>query len=224
MPVGAVEADSLPMTAERAIAERRKKASGGSFGAITGVVRSGVRRTRLRSAHRAYLFLVDASSSSGSAVLRRAEPVDAPAIGVVFSGAVRASGIRPPDTPRQPEPVSVDWAALIDARTRPYVVTVAVGDAGDIIGFSAVDTRLGELFLLFVHPAHAHRGIGRALLGDAHRVLGDAGHREVFLYVEEDNTDAIRVYTGAGYRADGTVRESYPPGAIVREFRMVRIL
>lgn len=64
------------------------------------------------------------------------------------------------------------------------------------------------MFLLFVDPAHGGRGIGRLLLDAAHDVLRAAGCSEVFLFTEERNMRARAVYAAAGYRADGTVRES----------------
>jgi len=80
------------------------------------------------------------------------------------------------------------------------------------------------MFLLFVHPEHAGRGVGRTLLGAAHDALRTAGCREAFLYTHEQNMRAIAVYEAAGYRRDGSVRESDFRGVHLREPRMVRPL
>jgi ribosomal protein S18 acetylase RimI-like enzyme len=94
----------------------------------------------------------------------------------------------------------------------------------NVIGYTAVHTADGEMFLLFVDPAQAGRGVGRALLDAAHDVLRDAGRTEVFLFTEERNTRARAVYAAAGYRPDGAVRESELEGVPVRELRLVKEL
>jgi ribosomal protein S18 acetylase RimI-like enzyme len=80
------------------------------------------------------------------------------------------------------------------------------------------------MYLLFVHPQHNRRGVGRALLDAGHEALRAAGCREVFLYTHEQNERAIAVYEAAGYRRDGTVRESDFRGIHQREPRLVKAL
>jgi ribosomal protein S18 acetylase RimI-like enzyme len=80
------------------------------------------------------------------------------------------------------------------------------------------------MFLLFVHPSHAGRGVGRQLLDAAHDVLRAAGCREAFLYTHEENQRALAVYEAAGYRRDGSVRESDFRGVHLREPRLVKPL
>jgi mycothiol synthase len=66
------------------------------------------------------------------------------------------------------------------------------GDAGD--------EAVGEVYVLGVDPDAQGMSLGRALtdLGLAH--LRDQGLGEVLLYVEEDNTAAVRLYEGRGFR------------------------
>jgi mycothiol synthase len=66
------------------------------------------------------------------------------------------------------------------------------GDAGD--------EAIGEVYVLGVDPDAQGMSLGRALtdLGLAH--LRNLGLREVQLYVEEDNTAAVRLYEGRGFR------------------------
>jgi ribosomal protein S18 acetylase RimI-like enzyme len=101
---------------------------------------------------------------------------------------------------------------------------VAIDEADRLIGFAAVHPAEGEMFLLFVHPDHAGRGVGRTLLAAADEVLRSAGCREAFLYTHEQNERAIAVYEAAGYRRDGTVRESEFRGFHQREPRLVKAL
>src|SRR5216683_1585581 len=84
--------------------------------------------------------------------------------------------------------------------------------------------RTGEMFLVFVHPAYAGRGVGRTLLAAAHDALRAAGCREAFLFVHEQNTRALAVYTEAGYRPDGSDRISDFRSTRVRELRLVKQL
>jgi ribosomal-protein-alanine N-acetyltransferase len=78
------------------------------------------------------------------------------------------------------------------------------------------------MFLLFVHPGCAGRGIGRALLAAAHDALRAAGCAEAFLFVHEQNERALAVYAAAGYRPDGSDRGSDFRGTRIRELRLVR--
>ena len=54
--------------------------------------------------------------------------------------------------------------------------------------------------------------------------MRDAGCSEVYLFTEERNAHALSVYEAAGYRRDGTVRESDHDGAPLRELRLVKAL
>jgi RimJ/RimL family protein N-acetyltransferase len=80
------------------------------------------------------------------------------------------------------------------------------------------------MFLLFFHPGHASRGVGRELLEAGHEALRAPGCREVYLYTHEENERALAVYEAAGYRRDGAVRESDFRGVHLREPRLVKQL
>jgi ribosomal protein S18 acetylase RimI-like enzyme len=80
------------------------------------------------------------------------------------------------------------------------------------------------MFLLFVHPAHAGRGIGRALLDAAHDALRAAGCTDAYLCVHEQNEQAIAVYAAAGYRPDGSDRVSDFRGTRIRALRLIKPL
>jgi ribosomal protein S18 acetylase RimI-like enzyme len=156
--------------------------------------------------------------------VRRAEAGDAQRIGAVFDAAVRegwkymgelaAHAMFPPE----------EWDAEVAKHAPPNAMLVAIDEADWLVGFAAVHPAEGEMFLLFVHPDHAGRGVGRALLAAAHEALRSAGCREAFLYTHEQNERAIAVYEAAGYRRDGTVRESEFRGVHLREPRLVKRL
>jgi ribosomal protein S18 acetylase RimI-like enzyme len=106
----------------------------------------------------------------------------------------------------------------------PNVLVVAVDETQGVVGYAAVHPADGEMFLLFVHPGCAGRGIGRTLLAAAHDALRTAGCPEAFLFVHEQNERALAVYTAAGYRPDGSGRGSDFRGTRIRELRLVRPL
>jgi ribosomal protein S18 acetylase RimI-like enzyme len=156
--------------------------------------------------------------------IRRATPQDARAIGAVFDAAVREGWKYLGELAAQPMFPPEEWDADVARHAPPNAMLVAVDETGRPIGFVAVHPAEGEMYLLFVHPDHAGRGIGRALLDAAHEVLRSAGCSEAFLYTHEQNERAIAVYEAAGYRRDGTVRESEFRGVHMREPRLVKRL
>jgi ribosomal protein S18 acetylase RimI-like enzyme len=156
--------------------------------------------------------------------LRPAVREDASAIGAVFDAAVRAGWTYLGDLVAEPMFTSQDWEQLIADHQPPNVLLIAVDETDGVAGYAAVHPGDGEMFLLFVHPACAGRGIGRALLTAAHDALRAAGCREAFLFVHERNERALAVYTAAGYRPDGSDRVSDFRGTRVRELRLVKQL
>jgi ribosomal protein S18 acetylase RimI-like enzyme len=161
---------------------------------------------------------------TASITVRRAVPEDADAIGAVFDAAVSAEWTYLGDLAAEPMFTSQDWARLVADHEPPNVLLVAVDAAEGVVGYSAVHPEEGEMFLLFVHPAHAGRGIGRTLLAAAHEALHAAGCREAFLFVHEQNERALAVYAAAGYRPDGSDRVSDFRGMRTRELRLVKQL
>jgi ribosomal protein S18 acetylase RimI-like enzyme len=155
--------------------------------------------------------------------LRRAVPADAAAIGAVFDAAVRASWTYLGELAAEPIFTPQDWEQLVADHAHPNLLLVAVDETG-VIGYTAVHPEECEMFLLFVHPATAGRGVGRTLLAAAHDALRAAGCCEAFLFVHEQNERALAVYKAAGYCPDGSERVSEFRGARVREVRLVKRL
>jgi ribosomal protein S18 acetylase RimI-like enzyme len=156
--------------------------------------------------------------------LRPAVPADATAIGAVFDAAVRTGWTYLGELVAERMFTPQDWNQLVADHTPPNVLLVAVNETEGVVGYTAVHPADGEMFLLFVHPAHAGRGIGRTLLAAAHDGLRVAGCREAFLFTHEQNERALAVYTAAGYRPDGSVRVSDFRGTHLRELRLVKPL
>jgi ribosomal protein S18 acetylase RimI-like enzyme len=155
--------------------------------------------------------------------LRPAVAGDAQAIAALFDAAVRDGWTFLGELAQRPMFAAHYWEQLVADHAAPNALIVATDGEG-VVGFSAVHAEEGEMFLLFVDPAHAGRGVGRALLGAAHDVLRAAGRTEAFLFVEERNARALAVYAAAGYSPDGQIRESDFKGAALRELRLVKAL
>lgn len=156
--------------------------------------------------------------------MRTATADDAQAIGAVFDAAVRAGWTYLGDLVAEPMFAPEDWDKEVAAHAPPNVMLVATDRAGRILGFAAVHPEDGEMFLLFVHPDHGGRGVGRILLNAADDALRAAGCTQAYLYTHERNERALAVYASAGYRPDGTVRESDFRGTQIRELRLVKQL
>lgn len=153
-------------------------------------------------------------------MVRPATAQDAQAIGSVFDAAVRTGWAHLGDVVQGPMFDQADWYQLVADHVPPNVLLVAIDDAGRVVGFAAAHPTDGELYLLFVDPAAGRRGIGRTLLAAAHDALRAAGCRRAYLYTHENNERALAVYTSAGYRPDGTTRESTFREVRIRELRL----
>ena len=164
------------------------------------------------------------SQPSVNISIRPAIASDAQAIGAVFDAAVAKAWTYMGELAAQPMFPPQEWDDTIAEHAPPNALFVAIDDTDRVVGFVAVHPPVGELYLLFVHPTHAQRGVGRALLDTAHDVLRAAGCRQAFLYTHEENARAIAVYEAAGYRRDGAVRVSDFRGFHQREPRLVKVL
>jgi ribosomal protein S18 acetylase RimI-like enzyme len=156
--------------------------------------------------------------------IRRASTDDAQGIGAVFDAAVREGWRYLGELAARPMFPPQEWDTLVAEHVPPNALLVAIDQADRLIGFVAVHAADGEMHLLFVDPDHGGRGVGQALLTAAHEVLRAAGCREAFLYTHEQNERALAVYESAGYRHDGTARESDFRGVHPREPRLVKNL
>ena len=109
-----------------------------------------------------------------------------------------------------PEQGAMDAADLAARMAEPWFdpdgLLVAV-EGDRVLGFhwTKLDSAtpgpssLGEVYVVGVDPAAQGRGLGRALTLAGLHHLADRGVEEVLLYVESDNTAAIRTYRGLGF-------------------------
>src|SRR5438132_6487062 len=117
--------------------------------------------------------------------VRCARMEDAQALGAVFDAAVRAGWTYLGERVEKPMFAPEDWDQLVADHAPPNVLLVATDQAGRVLAYTAAHPEDGELFLLFVHPAYAGRGVGRTLLSAAHRALRAAGCKQAFLFTHE---------------------------------------
>ncbi|MEU2507796.1 mycothiol synthase [Streptomyces sp. NPDC007863] len=75
---------------------------------------------------------------------------------------------------------------------------------GELVGFHWTKThaeeRLGEVYVVGILPGAQGGGLGKALTATGLRHLAAQGLPTAMLYVDADNTAAVRVYEGLGFR------------------------
>ena len=91
-------------------------------------------------------------------------------------------------------------------RVRPEWLLVAEADT-EIVGtvMAGYDGHRGWVNYLAVHPGHRRAGLGRALMAEAERVLGEAGCPKVNLQLRSGNDEALTFYEALGYVHDDVV-------------------
>lgn len=153
--------------------------------------------------------------------IRRAEPADAEGIGEVHVAAWRTAyrGLLPGDTlnrlsvedsaGRWRERIAAPWGHVLVAVQEDRVVGFAAG--GDTRDEDVDPDRVGEIYVLYVHPEVWRRGWGTALLDVLMQHLRGDGFEEVILWVLEGNEHAIPFYRAAGFEADGARRIKQRP-------------
>src|SRR6266487_1037710 len=125
--------------------------------------------------------------------LRRAEPSDAQAIGGVFDAAVRVGWTYLGELASRPMFTAAEWDKDVADHAPPNLMLVATDEGGLIVGFTAVHPQDCEMYLLFVDPAAAGRGVGRMLLAAADHALRAAGCKEAFLHPRAERARLARV-------------------------------
>lgn len=119
------------------------------------------------------------------------------------------------------------WREAIDKQT-PELLVARVG--ADVAGWVAFDASrdkdavpgAGEIWAIYVDPAHWAGGIGRALLRRARARLSERSFGDISLWVLAANARAIRFYEAAGFTLDaGSAKVFDLGGRQVQEVRCV---
>src|SRR5207248_8498979 len=85
-----------------------------------------------------------------------------------------------------------DSDQLVADHAPPKVLLVAEHHSDGVVGYTATHPHDGEMFLLFVHPDHARRGIGGTLLTAAHDSLRAAGYEPARDVIEVGGFDLAK--------------------------------
>ena len=167
-----------------------------------------------------------------------AQIIDPEVIGRVTAPGGRASAAR-----------SADRTSVVAVAPQPQPQAAAVADARVVVGYASFGPEravasvastgsgaqpggltqaglageAGELYTLYVTPAHWSTGAGRALTDAALDGLRVAGYRRVVLWTLTENARARRFYAKAGFAPDGATNVLAGLGS-VEELRYVRDL
>lgn len=125
------------------------------------------------------------------------------------------------DRLREPEGRAGVLVLLATAGDRP-VGFVSFGPSRDASG--AGSTRVGEIFAIYVLPAHQGGGGGRLLLTEALRTLAADGCTRATLWVLDGNAPARRFYERGGWHPDGHTKRDESRGFPLDEIRYARDL
>ena len=93
----------------------------------------------------------------------------------------------------------VDGLATLLARA-PDSLILAV-DGGEIVGtvIAGFDGWRAAMYRIAVRPSHRRHGLGRALVAEAERVLGEQGARRFHMIVQRDEAPANAFWKSVGY-------------------------
>lgn len=163
-------------------------------------------------------------------VMRRPTSLALPEL--VVPDGVRVRGYRDADAEQvlavnaaafahHPEQGSLDATGLAERMAEPWwdpagLVVAASAEDDAVLAFHWTkqhDATLGEVYVVAVGPAAQGRGLGRVVtLAGLHHLEG-LGVDEVLLYVESDNTPAVKLYGSLGFEhaaRDTHVQYSHP--------------
>lgn len=105
------------------------------------------------------------------------------------------------------------WAELAERPRRDYVVWT---DDGEITAYGGVGLAAdaADVMTLAVAPEAQGRGLGAAVLAELERRAVEGGSDHGLLEVRADNTAALALYAGHGWRELHRRRRYYQPGGI----------
>ena len=115
-----------------------------------------------------------------------------------------------------PEQGSITLTDLADRQAEPWFDAgdfLVARDAGRMIGYNWLkidpeDPSTGEIYVIGIHPDAAGQGLGRRLMERGLARLSERGCTSASLYVEADNTGAVRLYRSLGF-TDFTIDVQY---------------
>jgi len=108
--------------------------------------------------------------------------------------------------------------SLIDPGDCEYYCVIY---AEKIVGFLIIHKKDGEIWAIYLIEEFRNKGYGKAMLAFALNELNHIGHKEIFLWVFEENTGARRFYEKHNLNFNGTKREVNSYGRPLIQLRYV---
>lgn len=127
--------------------------------------------------------------------IRPFHPADQGAVVDIWS---RCGLLRPWNDPRK------DIARKVAAQPELFLVVELDGAVAGTV-MAGYDGHRGWINYLAVDPATRRRGVGRALMAEAERLLRQRGCPKINLQVRGDNRDVLAFYERIGFREDAVV-------------------
>ena len=129
----------------------------------------------------------------------------------------------------QPATTLTDWQEAIslwhsDPDEEGFIVMIA----DQPIGWFAVNglqspERIPYIKMAALLPPRQNSGIGRCVIQQLCNSLQKAGFPAVRLFVDCDNTPALRCYQRCGFHVLGTEEQSWPDGTTLMQFEMEKV-
>lgn len=111
----------------------------------------------------------------------------------------------------------------------PFPRAIVAEDDGVVVGLAMKGpcrdgSEAGELYAIYVDPAHWSHGAGRLLMSTSRRHLYGQGYRQAVLWALKGNDRARRFYLADGWELDGGQKTERVWGVQVEEERYHRAL
>lgn len=171
-----------------------------------------------------------------TALIRSAEPTDAPRLGEVHVLAWQWAyrGQMPDDLldSLRPESRAKAWATwLTEESPNDFASWVAEVD-GEVVGFAAssrsrdedVPDQCAELLMIYLLKEHLGTGIGSALLSEAESYWRRQGYELAVLWVLDSNAPTRKFYERHGWQPDGSLRDHPAAGEQQVAVRYTKLL
>lgn len=149
--------------------------------------------------------------------LRRATPIDAPALAEVHVSSWREAYVDiVPESHFRGFTVERRAKSFQEALASGAEETYVVEHSGQIVGFltlgSCRDSDIdpyttGEIWGIYVSPAYWHKGIGRYLCERGEAILSSRGYSWVTLWVLQANEQAKAFYKAMRFESDGALKQ-----------------
>jgi len=144
--------------------------------------------------------------------IRRAVPLDAPAIWAIHTRAIRETAVS-----HYPPEAAAAWSARMTPESylepiETRVVLVAEDDDGRIAGYAQLNPHEGIVQACYVDPDYGGRGVGRALMAAIEDEARAHGRTALLL---DASLNAIAFYASLGWREEARARHELAPGALL---------